>query len=93
MTPEEAIKEIKSWTSILMSAGSQCVMETAEAQEMAIKALEKQIAKKPIIKPWNPATCPCCGNDLSESVGDGYYKHFYSLTFCECGQRLDWSEV
>ena len=39
MTEQEAIKEIKRWTNILMSAGNKCVSETAEAQDMAIKAL------------------------------------------------------
>lgn len=41
MTEKEAIKEIKRWSRILMSAGSQCVLDTAEAQNMAIKALEE----------------------------------------------------
>ena len=44
MTEQEAIKEIKHWTNILMSAGSKCVLETAEAQKMAIDAL-KEIQK------------------------------------------------
>lgn len=41
MTEQESIKEVKRWTSILMSAGSKCVSDTAEAQRMAIKALEE----------------------------------------------------
>lgn len=41
MTEQEAIKEVKRWTNILMSAGSKCVSETAEAQDKAIKALEE----------------------------------------------------
>lgn len=41
MTEKEAIKEVKRWTSILMSAGSKCVSDTAEAQDMAINALEQ----------------------------------------------------
>lgn len=41
MTEQEAIQEIKRWTGILMNAGSQCVMDTAEAQGMAISALEE----------------------------------------------------
>lgn len=64
-----------------------------EFTEVCKDALKKQIAKKPIIKQWCPAICPCCGCDLSESIGDGYYKHYTSLKFCECGQKLDWSEV
>lgn len=41
MKEKEAIKEVKRWTSILMSAGSKCVSDTAEAQNMAINALEE----------------------------------------------------
>lgn len=41
MTIDEAIKEIKRWTGILMFHGNRCDVETAEAQEMAIKALEE----------------------------------------------------
>lgn len=62
---------------------------------MAISALEKQMPKKPIIKPWSPAICPSCGEELSISLGDGYYSHRVHLTHCpnlECLQRLDWGE-
>lgn len=41
MTENEAIIEIKRWTRILMDTGSQCVSETAEAQETATRALEE----------------------------------------------------
>ena len=61
--------------------------------ELAISALEKQIPKKVVIKEWNPAICPTCGAELSESMGDGYYKHWSHLQRCpnpDCGQRLDW---
>ena len=40
MTEQEAIKEIKEWGKILMSAGKECTAVTAEAQYMAIQALE-----------------------------------------------------
>lgn len=63
------------------------------AYAMAIEALEKQIPKKVEIKPWSPAYCPTCGHELSESQGDGYYKHLTYLGRCpnvECGQRLGW---
>lgn len=65
-------------------------LEIIEVYELAIQALEKQIPKKPNIKPWNAASCSCCENHLSESLGDGYYRHWTSLKFCECGQKLDW---
>lgn len=61
--------------------------------EVVIKALEKQIPKKPLVEAWSPALCPCCNAELSESIGDGYYKHYKGLKICDCGQSLDWSEV
>ena len=64
-----------------------------EAILMAISALEKQIPKKPIITSWSPAKCPSCGMELSESLGDGYYKHLYGLKICNCGQKLSWNEM
>lgn len=58
-------------------------------------AVEKQIPEQVIIKPWNPARCPTCGESLSEDLGDGYYKHSDFLERCpnpECSQRLKWEE-
>ena len=62
---------------------------------VAIEALEKQLPKKVEIKEWSPAICPSCGYELSEDLGDGYYRHPKFLERCpnpDCGQRLDWSE-
>lgn len=73
-----------------------CVMKTRAniySYELAIQALEKQIPKRPIIEPWNPALCPSCGMELSESTGDGYYKHWVGMKRCECGQKLSWGET
>ena len=92
MTPKEAIK-------ILEIAKAEVEwnypLDYAIAIDTAIEALEKQIPKKPIIKPWSPAICPSCGEELSISLGDGYYSHRIILTHCpnlECLQQLDWSE-
>lgn len=66
-----------------------------QAYEVALEALEKQEAKKVEIKEWSPAICPSCGCELSESVGDGYFKHPTFLERCpnpDCGQRLKWEE-
>lgn len=63
------------------------------AIHISIEALEKQIPKTVEIEPWNPAKCPSCGHELSENLGDGYYKHLTYLDVCpnaECCQRLDW---
>jgi len=57
-----------------------------------LEALGKQIPKKPIIEKWNPARCPSCEESLSESAGDGYYRHNYCLNICDCGQVLKWEE-
>ena len=57
------------------------------------KAVEKQKAKEIIIRNWNPTKCPTCGHELSESLGDGYYKHPTFLERCpECGQAIRWEE-
>ena len=57
------------------------------------ESVEKQKAKKVIIKPWKPSICPTCGMELSESLGDGYYKHWKNLRRCaRCGQKIQWNE-
>ncbi|OPX89444.1 MAG: hypothetical protein A4E53_01521 [Pelotomaculum sp. PtaB.Bin104] len=58
--------------------------------KLAEEALWKQIPRSPLIKKWSPALCPTCKSELSESIGDGYYKHYYNLKICECGQKLEW---
>lgn len=58
-------------------------------------AVEIQKPKKVVIERWSPSICPRCGNELSENLGDGYYKHPVFLERCpnpDCAQRLDWSE-
>ena len=59
----------------------------SEAMEVAIKALDKQIAKEPKIKPnrnWKGTdiNCPTCGNYLMSN---------YTSKFCDCGQRIKWN--
>lgn len=54
----------------------------ADAIILSIKALEKQIAKKPIWKTGdfiNRHHCPCCNEIV-------WIEHPY----CKCGQKLDW---
>lgn len=63
------------------------------AMDVTIKALEKQIPKKPIFWHSTPCgpdwaddawgyRCPCCGNE-----GIDYPDHH-----CVCGQAIDWSD-
>lgn len=87
MTEQEAIIELSYDNT---AYGGRC---TEKVRKIAIKALEKQIPKKVEIEPWSPAHCPTCGHELSESQGDGFYKHYIHLGRCpnvECGQRLEW---
>lgn len=90
MKPEEAIKKLRLFVDH--------ESYTDDFQDMcrtAIAALEKQIPTKVNISSWNPARCPSCGEELSEHLGDGYYRHRTFLEVCpnpECCQRLDWGE-
>ena len=66
-----------------------------QAYEAALEALERQNPKKVEIKEWSPSVCSSCGYELSESVGDGYYKHPTFLEKCpnpDCGQKIKWEE-
>ena len=87
MTTEEAIDVLK----MVETHGSL----TTSAKEIALKALEKQIAKTPFLEgdgEWNGQIvydtweCPNCGKEY-EVDGEDY-------DYCpSCGQRIDWSEV
>ena len=102
MTEIEAVKELKQNSCVDCAFGCDspihcnAVCKYSDAINMAIKALEKQIPKKPLNiedKYWG---CPCCNGMLMvrwitypinpvplESGRD----------YCEdCGQKIDWSE-
>jgi len=79
MKPEEAIGIIKEmnykWCHEL------------PALNLAIEALEKQIAKKPIERPpfRSIGKCPRCGSNISIHNSPG---------FCGwCGKAIDWSDT
>ena len=85
MTHEEAIKQLNSIAIYHFDK------YTANAIDMAIDALEKQIPKKPIIRKTKDyfgyvgyILCPNC-----EKVEFG----FNQPCFCDyCGQAIDWEE-
>lgn len=86
MIYENAIKEL----SIEYLGDSD---EMIQSKQVAVEALWTKIPAKVQIKDWSPARCPRCGKELSESLGDGYYKHYTGLAVClnpDCCQRLDW---
>lgn len=88
MTNEEAIKEFEY--CIEENQGfMECRYASKEAYQTAIKALEKQIPKKPIKiiddsgdTPFNSWECPVCGSDYLGDFGCG-----------DCGQAIDWSDT
>ena len=87
----ETIEDFKNLAELLQNKESPAV----EHCNIAIVALEKQLPKKVIIEDWCPSYCPSCGYELSEDLGDGYYRHPTFIERCpnpDCGQKLDWSE-
>ena len=84
MTEIEAIKELHG----IRPRGGIIPQKRAEAIDVAINALEKQIPMKPInitkVKDGNKyvgliGKCPCC-NDIVDEIN----------IVCDCGQKLDW---
>ena len=58
------------------------------------EAVEKQKPKYIKIEAYCPAYCPTCRFELSESLGDGYYKYFENLSRCpNCGQAIQWENL
>lgn len=60
----------------------------AEALDVAIQALEKQIPKKPKknFEKFSGVWCDC-----GKYLGKGYFVN--KTTYCpDCGQKLDWSD-
>lgn len=78
MTESEAIKELHK----IRPRGGIIPQKRAEALDVAIQALEKQIPKKPdFTEDKEFALCPCCN-------GKGLLN---KQKYCDnCGQKLDW---
>ena len=90
MTESEAIKELHA----IRPRGGIISQKRAEAIDVAIKALEKQIPKKVKIEQWIDTKCDC-GYEFSKHRGDGYYSIPLEnkTKYCpNCGQKLDWSD-
>lgn len=87
MTEREAIKRIKECRN---TPNFQPYIYMNEALNMAIKALEKQMPKKPteINDECGYFECPTCG-DLIYAEGARFKEHKYCLS---CGRKLDWSD-
>ena len=89
MTNQEAVNDLKVILSeITECEESICYITDVDAEplRLAIKALERQIPKKPVYGAAN-IKCANCGATLL------YYFYSFKIDYCdECGQRLDWSE-
>ncbi len=86
MTEQEAVRRIKNHNEIHSRKEPFYAIHIAEALEMAVEALEKQIPKKvkqTFKNEYDLVYCPRCGVRFIQ----------YGKPFCgECGQALDWSE-
>ena len=95
MTESEAIKILQRDLQIQLE--NKALPDGIEAIQIAIKALEKQIPKKPrktdsyrgVLKRVYAYVCPTCGNACLEK----YMNERQNTMFCwNCGQKLDWSD-
>lgn len=89
MKPEEAIENLRERIDLAKKVWTNVpgIVEYRKALELAVKALEKQIPKKPIIYPGtNRADCPICMKTV-RGIGKPFGKHCAG-----CGQKLDWGE-
>lgn len=90
MTAEEAIKTIQV---AITEVEWNYPLDYSIAFKTAIKALEKQIPKKPINEECY-YICPCCRGELGVSDDDIFIYKLSMPKYCSnCGCVLDWSEV
>lgn len=90
MTLEEAIGIVKC---AIGEVEWNYPLDYAEAFEVAIEALEKQIPKKPIGEGYY-YLCPCCRDDLGVLDDDIFIYELSMPKYCSnCGCVLDWTEV
>ena len=91
MTAQEAIKDIRRQLAEIESEDADVTI-SIESLRMGIKALKKQIPKKPNLEGdgyWNGQLvydtwiCPCCEK--------GYEVDYEEYDYCpNCGQKIDW---
>lgn len=89
MTESEAIKELRN----IRPKGGIIPQKRAEAIDIAIKSLNKQIPKSPTYEGdgyapdgtfvWDEWLCPHCGSRFEVDYDD--------YNYCpDCGQKIDW---
>lgn len=92
MTESEAIKELHG----IRPRGGIIPQKRAEALDVAIQALEKQIPKKPIMRQYfenleeEYLCCPTCWQILTDRIpADNKTFYFHCMN---CGQKFDWGD-
>lgn len=96
MTENEAIKEVRfNMSKIGLKENS--VKRVVKARDLAIKALEKQIPKRPIFNHNLSDTLSVfhceCGNTIKVSHDIGIMNNNNAPNYCsKCGCKLDWSD-
>ena len=100
MKASEAIEKLKNMRLYMQieDKNNDCKFteDDYKANEMAINSLEKQIAKKPIMKQYfenledEYLCCPTCGEILTDRIpADNKTFYFHCMN---CGQKFDWSD-
>ena len=102
MTENEAIEEFKERLELIEKCYRGEVEDYKQALELGVKALEKQIPKKPnktIDSSWGVKkeahVCPVCDYYLTEVhfIAPQKIESNKKTTYCEtCGQAIDWSD-
>ena len=96
MTENEAIKEVRfNMSKIGLKENS--VKRVVKERDLAIKALEKQIPKRPIFNHNLSDTLSVfhceCGNTIKVSHDIGIMNNNNAPNYCsKCGCKLDWSD-
>ena len=98
MTESESVEKLKNMRLFMQieDENNDCKFteDDYKANEMAINALEKQMTKKPIMKPYfddmeeEYLCCPTCGEILTDrTLLDNKDFYFHCLN---CGQKFNW---
>lgn len=98
MSKEEMIDTLKG---LVFGTFDRTTAKEREALDMAIKALEKDIAKEPVQthkryghgNEYNDYYCPECDEFLAYEPQGNRYKYEGGWSRCKnCGQKIIWSE-
>lgn len=93
MNEQEAIKQFQRQLdyveahNAMVKANCMGYLQDGSKELLAIKALEKQVAKKPTTLTKYNYCCPNCGLHVDPKIS---YCSYVANSKKGCGQRLDW---